>query len=353
MSNISAIYSYCTIPIISFPQLEDELFCKTYYLRHLCDEQKFPEWPIREPIALLKDCLNMWKKELEKKGSDMSVDDAYQVLGLNTKDDSNTSESSTTNGPPNESAIRKAYFRLASKYHPDKNPTGRDMFERVNKAYEFLCAASKIQQGPNEFNVYLLLKTQTILYRRYKTLLSEYKYAGYPMLIRILDTEAKNDQLFSTGNTTKSTALLPIAIELLYYTIDCSELNSEELRRENGLEILTQVFQRCSSVITKSSKPDDFVVIVCQYSALCYSVAGHFEKSRDLFVGPDKLQCVLKELCHCLNYTHLKQLCTCICKAAMSLCDADARLRDLLHRYGLFVYACRGLFNYDYTLDVS
>jgi DnaJ family protein C protein 13 len=270
------------------------------------------------------------------------------LLGLLAKDELNPSD-----GPPNESAIRKAYFRLANKYHPDKNPTGRDMFERVNKAYEFLCAASKIQQGPNEFNIYLLLKTQTILYRRYKTLLSEYKYAGYPMLIRILETEAKNDQLFSMGNTTKSTALLPIAIELLYYTIDCTELNSEELRRENGLEILTQIFQRCSSVITKSSKSDDFVVIVCQYSALCYSVAGHFEKSRDLFVDPDKLQCVLKELCHCLNYIHLKQLCICTCKAAMSLCNADVRLRDILHRYGLFVYACRGLFNYDYTLDES
>ena len=81
MSNISAIYSYCTIPIINYPQLEDELFCNTYYLRHLCDEQKFPDWPIRDPIGLLKDCLNMWKAELEKKGSDMSIDEAYQVLG--------------------------------------------------------------------------------------------------------------------------------------------------------------------------------------------------------------------------------------------------------------------------------
>lgn len=372
MSNISAIYSYCTIPIINYPQLESELFCNTYYLRHLCDEQKFPEWPIREPIALLKDCLNMWKAELEKKGSDMSVGEAYEVLGkfirktfllplfllenylgLDNKSESNSSGGPTSNGPPNESTIRKAYFRLANKYHPDKNPNGREMFERVNKAYEFLCAASRIQQGPNEFNIYLILKTQSILYRRYKTLLSEYKYAGYPMLIRILETEAKNEQLFSTGNTTKPTALLPVAIELLYYTLDCSELNCEELRRENGLEILTQVFQRCSSVITKSSKPDEFVVSVCQYSALCYSVAGHFEKSRELFIDPEKLQHVLRELCHCLNYTHLKQLCSCVCKAAISLCDGDLRLRDLLHRHGLFVYACRGLFNYDYTLDVS
>ncbi|CAF4396732.1 unnamed protein product [Rotaria sp. Silwood2] len=31
MSNISAIYSYCTISIINYPQLENELFCNTYY----------------------------------------------------------------------------------------------------------------------------------------------------------------------------------------------------------------------------------------------------------------------------------------------------------------------------------
>ena len=271
---------------------------------------------------------------------------------MDKKEGEEGSDAPAPNSPPNEATIRKAYFRLAAKYHPDKNPDGREMFERVNKAYEFLCAASRIQQGPNEFNIYLLLKTQTILYRRFKEKLSEYKYAGYPMLIRILASEAKNDQLFSTGNTTKTTALLPIAIELLYYTLDCTQLNSEELRRENGLEILTEVFRRCSSVITKSSKPDDFVVAVCQYSALCYGVAGNFEKSRDLFVDPDKLQCVLKELCQCLNYTHLKQLCTNVCQAATSMCLADPRLRDAFHHYGLFVYACRGLFNYDYTLDV-
>jgi DnaJ family protein C protein 13 len=38
--------------------------------------------------------------------------------------------------------VRKAYFRLAQKYHPDKNPTGRDMFEKINAAYEYLCSKS-------------------------------------------------------------------------------------------------------------------------------------------------------------------------------------------------------------------
>ena len=37
-------------------------------------------------MPFLKDVLIMWKKEVEKKGSKMSYEDAYYTLGLN-KDD--------------------------------------------------------------------------------------------------------------------------------------------------------------------------------------------------------------------------------------------------------------------------
>lgn len=49
-SNIKAFYSYCPITPIEYPQLKDELFCHFYYLRHLTDEVKFSNWPIREPV---------------------------------------------------------------------------------------------------------------------------------------------------------------------------------------------------------------------------------------------------------------------------------------------------------------
>lgn len=51
-SNTRALYQYCPIPMIQYPQLENELFCNIYYLRHLCDTQKFPDWPILEPVRL-------------------------------------------------------------------------------------------------------------------------------------------------------------------------------------------------------------------------------------------------------------------------------------------------------------
>ncbi|MGH0124511.1 UNVERIFIED_CONTAM: hypothetical protein FKN15_018998 [Acipenser sinensis] len=265
-SNTRALYQYCPIPSINYPQLENELFCNIYYLKHLCDTQRFPDWPIKEPVKLLKDTLESWKKEVEKKPPSMSVDDAYEVLNLPKEQ-----------GQHDESKIRKAYFRLAQKYHPDKNPEGRDMFENVNKAYEFLCTKSgKIVDGPDPENIILILKAQSILFNRHKEDLEPYKYAGYPMLIKTLTMETTDDQLFS-----KTSPLLPAAAELAFHTVNCSALNAEELRRENGIErstemkhlisdlnlrgdyfhqVLQEALSRCVAVLTASSKPDDMAV---------------------------------------------------------------------------------------------
>lgn len=64
-------------------------------------------------MKLLKDVLEAWKKEVEKKPPVMSVDDAYEALGL-------------ARGTQHEEATaRKAYYKLAQQFHPDKNPEGR------------------------------------------------------------------------------------------------------------------------------------------------------------------------------------------------------------------------------------
>ena len=62
--------------------------------------------------------------------------------------------------------------------------------------------------------------------------LQPYKYAGYPMLIKTIRLETSDDSLFS-----KSAPLLTAASELAYHTINCSALNAEELRREDGIEV--------------------------------------------------------------------------------------------------------------------
>ena len=64
-----------------------------------------------------------------------------------------------------------------------------------------------------------------------------YKYAGYPMLIKTIELETNDDELFS-----KSAPLLTAASELAFHTINTSVLNAEELRREGGIAVSQQLF---------------------------------------------------------------------------------------------------------------
>lgn len=53
------------------------------------------------------------------------------------------------------------------------------------------------------------------------------------MLVKTIRLETNDSQLFS-----KSAPLLSAAAETAYYTVNCSALNAEELRREGGLEVI-------------------------------------------------------------------------------------------------------------------
>ncbi|XP_058409068.1 dnaJ homolog subfamily C member 13 isoform X1 [Diceros bicornis minor] len=334
-SNTRALYQYCPIPVINYPQLENELFCNIYYLRQLCDTLRFPDWPIKDPVKLLKDTLDAWKKEVEKKPPMMSIDDAYEVLNL-----------PQGQGPHDESKIRKAYFRLAQKYHPDKNPEGRDMFEKVNKAYEFLCTKSaKIVDGPDPENIILILKTQSILFNRHKEDLQPYKYAGYPMLIRTITMETSDDLLFS-----KESPLLPAAAELAFHTVNCSALNAEELRRENGIEVLQEAFSRCVAVLNRSSKPSDMSVQVCGHISKCYSVAAQFEECREKIT---EMPGIIRDLCRVLYFGKSIPRVAALGVECVSSFAVDFWLQTHLFQAGILWYLLGFLFNYDYTLEES
>lgn len=157
-SNTKALYTYNPIPPIDYPQLEDELFCHYYYLRHLCDEERFPDWEIREPVEFLRCCLKTWQDEIERKPDTMSVKEACKLLEIDTSNDA----------WQDPEVVKKAYRRLSLKYHPDKNPEHPEMFSKINEASVFL--QSKIvrnnkQSGPDVNRIAICLRTQSIIYR--------------------------------------------------------------------------------------------------------------------------------------------------------------------------------------------
>ncbi|XP_060515817.1 dnaJ homolog subfamily C member 13 [Cylas formicarius] len=329
-SHNMARYLYIAIPTVRYPQLERELFCNIFYLRHLCDTIKFPDWPIPDPIGLLKDVLDAWRTEVEKKPPLMTIEEAYAKLGLDGINH-------------DEAKIRKSYYKLAQQYHPDKNPDGRERFEEVNQAYEFLC--SRIiwnTDGPNPNNIVLILRTQSILFCRYSEVLHPYKYAGYPQLIKTIGIETADEQLFS-----KTDPLLSAATELAYRTVQCSSLNAEELRRENGLETLLEAYSRCVNVLSNSSKPNDTAVQVCLNITQCFSVAAQFQACRECMINLTQL---VKDLCRILYFKHLTKLCSAATECVQALA-VDPILQLELLKAGALWHLLLFVFKYDYTLD--
>ncbi|XP_037954363.1 dnaJ homolog subfamily C member 13 isoform X2 [Teleopsis dalmanni] len=326
-----ARYPYLAIPAISYPQLENELFCHIYYLRHLCDTQKFPNWPITDPVQLLKHTLEAWRKEVEKKPPQMTVQQAYQDLGIDL----------AKNPKPEESMIRKSYYRLAQMYHPDKNPNGREVFEKVNQAYEFLCSRSMWScGGPDPKNINLILRTQSILFERYPDVLRPYKYAGYPQLIKTIRLETRDDDLFA-----KEVQLLTAASELCYHTVHCSALNAEELRREEGIEALLEAYTRCVSILGADSKPDSLHYQVISNVTRCFEVACNFEKCKQKIITLPQL---LSDVCRVVYFKHTLSV-----SLVTSLAANNYELQCNLVCNGVLWSLLLFTFEYDYTLDES
>ncbi|VDN24336.1 unnamed protein product [Cylicostephanus goldi] len=215
-SNVKALYQYCPIPLIDYPELQNELFCYVYYLRHLCDRQRFPDWEIRDPIPFLRACLAAWFEELEKKPPVMSIEQARETLGLNTMEDGiNGFLLDAIYRWQDAAVVRRAYFKLAAKFHPDKNPEGREMFEKINTAYELLSSDAGRSSMPDAHRIVLFLQAQSIIYSRH-----------------------------SKGKA------------------------------------LQTAFDRCVPVITVSSSPTDMAVQVCEHICNCFGTASTFEACR-------------------------------------------------------------------------
>ena len=147
--------------------------------------------------------------------------------------------------------IRKAYRRLAIRYHPDKNPSqeAAERFNEITKAYDLLSAARRGSPGPDAINVLLIVKVQSMLFRRFPEDLKPYKYAGYPYLLSALRVEG------GTSITPEHFVLLEAGTTLVFYTCLCSHLNATELLRESGGHVLAELLSRCVSIVSEYTEP--------------------------------------------------------------------------------------------------
>lgn len=353
-----SLYDYAPMPPVTYPELRDEMWCHRYYLRNLCDEVRFPNWPIVEHIEFLQSLLAMWREELTRRPMDLSEEEALKILEIsldefvsNEKDgspvsldaDDDYSRMSKKIKNIDEEKLKRQYRKLAMKYHPDKNPEGREKFVAIQKAYERLQATMQGLQGPQPWRLLLLLKGQCILYRRYGNILEPFKYAGYPMLLNAVTVDKDDSNFLSSDRA----PLLVTASELIWLTCASSLLNGEELVRDGGIPLLATLLSRCMCIVQPTTPANDPAAVIVTNAMRTFSVLSQFENARCEIL---KFGGLVEDIVHCTELDLVPSAVDAALQTAACI-SVSSDLQNALLGAGVIWYLLPLLLQYDATAE--